>query len=109
LPLTPAQISAFDDWWAIIIKCMEEKKSIGLFSKIELMVPVKLVFAQHDVNLNGVLNGEESVGFFKVAWTAAHGEGEEPEASIAAKLKALKSLNVDTGDSFSWEDYERSM
>jgi len=67
------------------------------------------MFDQHDVNLNSLLNGEESVGFLKGAWTAAGGEGDESEDSIAAKLKAIRSLNTETGESFSWEDYARSM
>jgi hypothetical protein len=30
-PLTPAQITAFDDWWSIVVNCLSKQQNFALF------------------------------------------------------------------------------
>lgn len=107
-PLTAAQMMAFDDWWNLIVKALANKTPLPLLATIESMAPVKRLFEKYDADMDSLLNNKESVGFMKESWTIAGGDGDEPIEHLAARLKAIRCLNVKTGEKFSWEDFERA-
>ena len=107
-PLTAAQLAAFDDWWNLIVKALANKTPLPLLATQESMAPVKMLFKRYDADMDSLLNKKEAVEFMKESWRVAGGDGDEPVEHLTARLKAIRCLDVKTGEKFSWEDFERA-
>ena len=73
------------------------------------MTELKRSFDRADADKDSLLDLDEFIEFMKESWTAVGGANQEPPDWTAARLKAIKSLNlIYRADKFSWENFERS-
>ena len=72
------------------------------------MTELEQSFFRPDADMGGLIDENEFIEFMKESWTAAGGANQEPPEWKAARLKAIKSLNLDNREQFSWENFERS-
>ena len=59
------------------------------------MTELKQSFDTADADKGGLIDENEFIKFMEKSWTAADGANQEPPEWKAARLKAIKSLNLD--------------